>query len=84
MATQPQWTRSRAKAVTGGPITLYTISGGPVQLWALFGQVSTVIGASATTVNLNTNPTTGADTALTTASAITSAPVGSLVSATGR
>lgn len=70
-------------AVTGAPGALFTVSGGRVILSALFGTVTTVIGAAATTLRIDANPTTGADTQLCIANAITSAPVGSLFGLSG-
>lgn len=69
--------------VTGGPISLLTITGGRVRILDLFGVVTTVIGAVATSIRLDANPTVGADTPLCAVGVITLAPVGSLVSLTG-
>lgn len=78
-----QVTRSTGVLVTGGPLQLFTISGGRVRLIDLFGVVSTVIGAVATSVRIDANPTVGADTPLCAAGVVTAAPVGSFVGLTG-
>lgn len=70
-------------AVTGSPGAIFNVTGGRILLWACFGSVSTVIGAVATTLLLRANPSTGSDTDLCTATAVTSAPVGSLFSLPG-
>ena len=69
--------------VTGGPLTLFTITGGRVRLLCLSGVVSTVIGAGVTSLAINANPTVGADTPLCAVGVVTSAPVNSLVAITG-
>ena len=70
-------------AVTGTPGAIFTVSGGRIFLWSLFGNVTTVIGGTATSLLLRANPTTGSDTDLCAAGVITSAPVGSLFAITG-
>lgn len=70
-------------AVTGAPGAIFNVTGGRILLWACFGTVTTIVGAVATTLLLRANPTTGADTDLCTATAITNAPVGSLFSLPG-
>lgn len=61
---------------------LYTVTGGSVMINGLLGVVSTAIGATATTLALGTAP--GAVTAsIATALAITSSPVGTLLSPGG-
>jgi hypothetical protein len=52
--------------VTGG-VNLFTISGGRVLLVALYGQVTTIIQAQATTVKFTSTPTTGTALDLSTA-----------------
>lgn len=69
---------------TGAAQTLFTIAGGRIRLLGLVARVTTALGATATTVNFNTNPTTGADTAISAASVdIQSAPIGAKLSITG-
>jgi hypothetical protein len=61
---------------------IFTVSGGRVLLTSLVGQVTTAIGATATTISVGVTPTGGslAAAAIATATAITSAAVGTLVS----
>jgi hypothetical protein len=61
--------------------TIFTVSGGRILLTSLIGQVTTVIGATVTTLSVGVTPSGGAlaAAALCTASAITSAVVGSFV-----
>ena len=58
--------------------TLYTVSGGNVLVTGLIGVVSTVIGATVTTLALGTVPSTGTaeSTGIATATAITSSEAG--------
>lgn len=74
-----------AKAVTGGPVSIFTTTVGRVLLRGLYGSVSTVIGAGATTLQLQLNPTAaGANTVLCAVStSIATFAVSSLVSITG-
>lgn len=59
---------------------LFTVSGGNVLVTAIVGEVTTVIGGTATTLSLGLTPTTGTAnaTGLATATAITSKEVGTL------
>lgn len=83
VAPRPPATKTGA-LVTGGPITLFSITGGRVILWGLFAEVTTVVGAGATSLALEANPSAaGANTPLCTASAVTAAPVGSMFGPTG-
>lgn len=61
---------------------IFTVSGGRVVVTGLVGQCTTVCSATATTLSVGVTPTTGtaSTTGLCTASAVTSAEVGSLVS----
>lgn len=71
-------------ATTGGPITLFTIATGRILLRTLTARVTTALGANATTLSFNTNPTTGSDTSLSGASAdVQSAAIGSKLAITG-
>lgn len=79
-------TTSAVIAVTGGPLTIFTIANGIVQLHGLFGRVTTTaIGAAATTLRLLLDATVaGTVTYLCAASAdIQSAAIGSFVGITG-
>jgi hypothetical protein len=58
---------------------IYTVSGGRVIVTSLVGEVTTVMGGTATTVKVTSNPTTGTDVDLTSATAVTSKEVGSLI-----
>lgn len=55
-------------AVTGGPLTLFTVATGRVIVRTLFGRITTVVGAVATTIKLQGN-VAGTDTDLCAASA---------------
>ena len=59
---------------------IFTVSGGRVVVTALIGEVTTVCSATATTLKVTANPTTGSDVDIATATAETSQEVGSLVS----
>jgi hypothetical protein len=61
---------------------LFTVSGGRVVVTSLVGQCTTVCTSTATTVSVGHTPLSGtaSTTALATATAVTSAEVGSLVS----
>lgn len=61
---------------------LFTVTGGRVIVTSLVGQCTTVCTATATTVSVGVTPTTGSanNTGIATATAVTSAEVGSLVS----
>lgn len=67
-----------AVAVTGGPLSLFTVAGGEVRIIQFYGIVSTVIGGTVTTIRI-TNVVPGTDTDLCSAVAITNAAVGSLL-----
>jgi hypothetical protein len=58
---------------------IFTISGGRILLVALTGQVTTVIGATVTSLKVTNTPTTGTATDIATATAITSKEVGTLI-----
>ncbi|MGW1497578.1 hypothetical protein ACWCQW_03120 [Streptomyces mirabilis] len=62
---------------------LFTVSGGRILLTSLVGEVTTVIGGTATTLTIVGNPTTGTDVNIGTATAITSKEVGSLIGLAG-
>lgn len=65
-----------------GTAHLFTVAGGRVIVTGLVGQCTTVCSATATTVSVGHTPPTGtaSTTALATATAVTSAEVGSQVS----
>jgi len=75
--------RNSGVLVTGGPIVMFTIAGGRVRLVDLVGVVSTVIGAGATSLAINANPSTGVDTPICAVGVVTVAPANSLVAITG-
>jgi hypothetical protein len=58
---------------------LFTVAGGRILLTSLVGEVTTVIGAVATTLAIVGNPTTGTDVTIGTATAITSKEAGALI-----
>src|SRR5260370_15519660 len=57
---------------------IYTVSGGRILVVGLVGEVTTIMGATVTTLKVTANPTTGTDVDLTSATAVTSKEVGSL------
>jgi hypothetical protein len=57
---------------------LFTVSGGRVVVLGIVGEVTTVIGGTTPNAKLVANPTTGTDSDITSAVAITSDPVGNL------
>lgn len=59
---------------------IFTVAGGRVLVTSLTGEVTTVMGATATTLKVTANPTTGTDVDLCTATAVTSKEAGSLIS----
>lgn len=65
-ATLPQTTQA----------AIFTVAGGRVLVTGLVGEVTTVMGATATTLKVTSNPTTGTDVDLTSATAVTSKEVG--------
>jgi hypothetical protein len=56
--------------------SIFTVSGGRILLTGLVGEVTTATGATATTLKVTSNPTTGTDVDLTSATAITSKEIG--------
>jgi hypothetical protein len=50
---------ANASPLATGGVNLFTISGGRILLVALYGEVTTVIQAQATTVKFTSTPTTG-------------------------
>ena len=57
---------------------LFTVSGGRVVVLGIVGEVTTVIGGTTPSAKLVANPTTGTDSDITSAVAISSDPVGNL------
>lgn len=60
--------------------TIFTVTGGRVVVKALVGEVTTVCDSTATTLKVSSSPTTGTAVDLTSATAVTSKEVGSLIS----
>jgi hypothetical protein len=56
---------------------IFSVAGGRVLITGLVGEVTTVMGATVTTLKVTSNPTTGTDVDLTSATAVTSKEVGS-------
>jgi hypothetical protein len=56
---------------------IFTVAGGRVLITGLVGEVTTVMGATATTLKVTSNPASGTDVDLTSATAVTSKEVGS-------
>lgn len=50
---------ANASPLATGGVSLFTVSGGRILLVALYGEVTTVIQAQATTVKFTSTPTTG-------------------------
>lgn len=57
---------------------LFTVTGGRVVVLGIVGEVTTVIGGTTPSAKLVANPTTGTDSDITSAVAISSDPVGNL------
>jgi hypothetical protein len=62
---------------------IFTVSGGRVLVTGLVGEVTTVMGATATNLKVTANPTTGTDVDLASNTAVTSKEVGSLITLPG-
>lgn len=62
---------------------LFTVAGGRVILTNIIGEVTTVLGATATNASLIGNPTVGSDVALCAVLAVASKEVGTLFGITG-
>lgn len=58
---------------------IFTVSGGAALITGLVGRVTTAIGATTTTLKVSTGPTVGTAVDLTTAVAITSKEIGSVI-----
>lgn len=58
---------------------IFNVTGGRIVVTGLVGEVTTVIGGTATTLKVTGNPAVGSDVDLTSATAITSKEVGSLI-----
>ncbi|MET8766327.1 hypothetical protein [Streptomyces sp. NPDC004658] len=58
---------------------IFTVAGGRVLVTGLVGEVTTVMGATATNLKVTANPTTGSDVDLAANAAVTSKEVGSLI-----
>lgn len=58
---------------------IFTVTGGRILVVALTGQVTTVIGSTATTLKITNTPTSGTATDIASATAITSKEVGTLL-----
>lgn len=56
--------------------SIFTVAGGRILLTGLVGEVTTATGATATTLKVTSNPTTGTDVDLTSATAVTSKEIG--------
>lgn len=58
---------------------IFSVTGGRILLTSLVGQVTTVIGGTATTVKITNTPASGTATDLASATAITSKEVGTMI-----
>lgn len=56
--------------------SIFTVSGGRIVVTSLVGEVTTIVGATVTTLKVTSTPTTGSAVDLTSATAITSLEVG--------
>ncbi len=72
-----QANRATATLPGGATGSIFTVSGGRVVVTSLVGEVTTVLGATVTTLAIVSTPTTGAATTLASATAVTSAAAGS-------
>lgn len=70
--------RATAALPATAQTAIYTIAGGRILLVGLVGEVTTIMGATVTTLKVTANPTTGLDVDLTSATAVTSREVGAL------
>ena len=71
--------RAAATIPQTGAQNIFTITGGRILVVALTGQVTTVIGGTATTLKVTNTPAAGTATDIATATAITSKEVGTLL-----
>lgn len=73
--------RAAAAVAAGTKQSIFTVSGGRVIITALVGTVTTTIGSTAATLSYGTTPSSGTAQAagISTATAITSAEVGTLI-----
>lgn len=58
---------------------IFTVAGGRILVTGLVGEVTTIMGATATNLKVTANPTTGTDVDLASNSLVTSKEVGSLI-----
>lgn len=75
-----QVTRAAATIPQTAAQNIFSVTGGRVMVTSLIGQVTTVIGGTATTVKFTNTPTSGTATDFASATAITSKEVGTMVS----
>lgn len=75
--------KSAAALVQNAATSLFTVSGGDILVTALYGKVSTVIGANAITVKLQHTPSGGSAGDISAATTITSDAVGTIYGVTG-
>lgn len=75
--------RATADVITNGSVNLFTITGGRVLVKALYGEVTTVIGAGATNFKFQSDPSTGTTTDLSANVDIDADEAGTLYSITG-
>lgn len=71
--------RAAATIPQTGSQNIFTVTGGRILIVALTGQVTTVIGGTATTLKVTNTPTSGTATDIASATAITSKEVGTLL-----
>lgn len=76
-------TKATADTINTAAVSLFTVSGGRVLMTAIFGEVTTIIQAQATTSKLQFNPTTGTTNDLCTNLDINADEAGALYSITG-
>lgn len=76
-------TKATADTINTAAVPLFTVAGGRVLLTAIFGEVTTIIQAQATTSRLQFNPTTGTTNNLCADLDINADEVGTLYSITG-
>jgi flavoprotein len=76
-------TKGTADTIDTSAVSLFTVSGGRVLMTAIYGEVTTIIQAQATTTKLQFNPTTGTTNDMCANLDINADEVGALYSITG-
>ncbi len=75
-----QVNRATATLPQGATGHIFTVTGGRIVVTSLIGEVTTIVGATVTTLKVTSTPTVGTAVDLTSATAITSLEVGGHIS----